>query len=162
MCYYVLEKKYWIRQNVFYVGCCVVNVLVHGIMEWVMLIILSVSHFCIAICVFQWSSWALSLSLSLNFSNNMHLSSVKSSTLNLAILSWLSPFGRGTVVLIVSCRCTYCCPETTHGKITRPRHYLRVCGRPVSRRRRKMVTRRISAENWIRPGDRRHKKRLRS
>jgi len=26
---------------------------------------------------------------------------------------------RGTVVSIVSCRCTYCCLETSHGKITR-------------------------------------------
>jgi len=33
--------------------------------------------------------------------------------------------GRGTVVSIVSCRCTYCFPETTHGKITR--HYSRFC-----------------------------------
>jgi len=33
----------------------------------------------------------------------------------------LSPSGRGTVVSIVYCRSTYCCPETSHGKITR--HY---------------------------------------
>jgi len=30
-----------------------------------------------------------------------------------------------TVVSIVSCRCTYCCLETSHGKITR--HYSRYC-----------------------------------
>jgi len=36
------------------------------------------------------------------------------------------PFGRGrTVVSIVSCRCTYCCPETSRRKITR--HYSRYC-----------------------------------
>jgi len=34
-----------------------------------------------------------------------------------------SPCGRGTVVSIVSCRCTYCCLETSHGN----RHYLRYC-----------------------------------
>jgi len=28
-----------------------------------------------------------------------------------------TPCGEGTVVLIVSCRCTYCCPEPIHGKI---------------------------------------------
>jgi len=28
-----------------------------------------------------------------------------------------SPCGEGTVVLIVSCRCAYCCPESIHGKI---------------------------------------------
>jgi len=32
-----------------------------------------------------------------------------------------TPYGRGTVVLIVSCRCTYCCLETSHWKVTR--HY---------------------------------------
>jgi len=30
-----------------------------------------------------------------------------------------------TIVSIVSCRCTYCCRETSHGKITR--HYSRYC-----------------------------------
>jgi len=35
------------------------------------------------------------------------------------------PCGRGTAASIVSCRCTYCCLETSHGKITR--HYLRYC-----------------------------------
>jgi len=33
--------------------------------------------------------------------------------------------GRGIVVSVVSCRCTYCCLETSHGKITR--HYSRYC-----------------------------------
>jgi len=41
------------------------------------------------------------------------------------IASRYPPSGRGTVVLIVSCRCTYCCPETSHGKITR--QYSRYC-----------------------------------
>jgi len=36
-----------------------------------------------------------------------------------------TPYSRGTVVSIVSCRCTYCFRETTHGKITR--HYSRFC-----------------------------------
>jgi len=36
-----------------------------------------------------------------------------------------TPCGRGTLVSIVSCRCTYCFSETTHGKITR--HYSRFC-----------------------------------
>jgi len=31
---------------------------------------------------------------------------------------YVPPCGRGTVVSIVSCRCTYCCVETSHGKIT--------------------------------------------
>jgi len=35
-----------------------------------------------------------------------------------------SPCGRGTLS-IVSCQCTYCCPETIHGEITR--HYSRCC-----------------------------------
>jgi len=43
----------------------------------------------------------------------------------LNVLMHFTPCGRGTVVLIVSCRCTYCFPETTHGKITR--QYLRFC-----------------------------------
>jgi len=40
-------------------------------------------------------------------------------------MQFISPRGRGTVVLIVSCRCAYCLPETTHGKITR--YYSRIC-----------------------------------
>jgi len=36
-------------------------------------------------------------------------------------LTW-TPCGKGTVVSIVSCRCTYCCPKTS---ITR--HYSRYC-----------------------------------
>jgi len=30
----------------------------------------------------------------------------------------MAPSVRGTVVSIVYCRCTYCCPEISHGKIT--------------------------------------------
>jgi len=41
------------------------------------------------------------------------------------IITHHPPCGRGTVVLIVSCRCTYGCLETSHGKITR--HYSRYC-----------------------------------
>jgi len=37
----------------------------------------------------------------------------------------LPPSGRGTVVSIVSCWCTYCCFKASHGKITR--HYSRYC-----------------------------------
>jgi len=36
-----------------------------------------------------------------------------------SIVSLHSQCGRDTVVSIVSCRCTYSCPETTRGKITR-------------------------------------------
>jgi len=36
-----------------------------------------------------------------------------------------SPSGRGTVVSIVFCRCTFCCLDTSHWKITR--HYSRYC-----------------------------------
>jgi len=37
----------------------------------------------------------------------------------------ISPSGRSTVVSIVSCRCTYCCLETSHKKVTR--HYSWYC-----------------------------------
>jgi len=33
--------------------------------------------------------------------------------------------GKGTVASIVSCRCTYCCPETCREKITK--HYSQYC-----------------------------------
>jgi len=51
-------------------------------------------------------TWTISLSEAMSFANS-------------------PPSGRGTVVLIVSCRCTHCCLETTHGKITR--HYSQYC-----------------------------------
>jgi len=41
------------------------------------------------------------------------------------LFSVFPPSGRGTVVSIVSCQCTYCCFETNHGKITR--HYSPCC-----------------------------------
>jgi len=41
------------------------------------------------------------------------------------VLKAATPCGRGTVELIVFCRRTYCCPETSHGKITR--HFSRYC-----------------------------------
>jgi len=44
---------------------------------------------------------------------------------NLFTCTTTCPHGRGTVVSIVSCRCPYCCLETSHGKITR--HYSRFC-----------------------------------
>jgi len=41
-------------------------------------------------------------------------------------LHWLliqqAPSGRGTVISIVYCWCTYRCPETSHGKVTRHIH----------------------------------------
>jgi len=49
-----------------------------------------------------------------DFNTNINICSIS--------ITW-PPCGRGTVVSIISCPRTYCCRETSHGKITR--HYSR-------------------------------------
>jgi len=49
----------------------------------------------------------------------------RTKTLNHCVLSFKFRCGWDTVMPIVSCPCTYCCSETTHGKITR--HYSWFC-----------------------------------
>jgi len=48
-----------------------------------------------------------------------------SQSINQSINQLINQYGRGTVVSIISSRCTCCCPETSHGKITR--HYSQYC-----------------------------------